>query len=106
MNEVLLIAGMAIVTFLVRYPLLVLVGRVELPRNVFMALRYVPVAVLTAIIVPAVFMPDGTLNLSPTSPHLLAGVVAAIIAWRTRQLLPTIVIGMGLFLVLRVALPA
>lgn len=99
MNEWLLIAGMALVTFLARYPLLVLVGRIELPTNVFRALRYVPVAVMTAIIAPALLRPDGTLTL--TSPQLLAGVAAGVVAWRTHQLLPTITLGMGVFLLLR-----
>ncbi len=99
MNEWLLVVGMAIVTFAVRYPPLVLVGRVALPRAVLRALRYVPVAVLTAIIVPAVLLPEGAFT--PISPHALASVVAGIVAWRTRQLLPTITAGMGLFLLLR-----
>src|SRR5207302_6158295 len=52
-NEVLLIAGMALVTLAIRYPLLALVGKVSLPEPVLRALKYVPPAVLTAIIVPA-----------------------------------------------------
>lgn len=94
-----LIAGMAIVTFLVRYPLLVLVGKISLPMGVFRALRYVPVAVLTAIIAPAVVLNEGQITLM--SVPMAGGIVAVMIAWRTRNLLYTIVGGMGVFLALR-----
>ena len=48
MNEVLLVAGMALVTFGVRYSVLVLVGRMPLPQPLVRALRFVPPAVLCA----------------------------------------------------------
>lgn len=41
-SEWLMIIGMALVTFAVRYPLLVLVGRIKLSPTVVRALRYVP----------------------------------------------------------------
>lgn len=101
MNEFILILGMALVTIAVRYPVLVLVGKIPLPDRVFRALRYVPPVVLAAIIAPAVLMPDGqTLELTPGNSYLVAAVIAALIAWRTKNLLLTIVIGMGVFLVL------
>ncbi len=93
---------MALVTFLVRYPVLVLVSKIPMPDRVFRALRYVPPAVLAAIIVPSLVMPDGkTLDLAPTNAYLVAGILAGLIAWRTKNLLLTIVIGMMLFLLLR-----
>lgn len=101
MNEALLIAGMALVTFAVRYPLLALVGRIPLPDALVRALRYVPVAVLTAIIVPMMFMPDGELAVTPSNTFLIAGIAAGVIAWRTKNLLLTIVLGMAIFMVWR-----
>jgi branched-subunit amino acid transport protein len=105
MSEVLLVGGMAFVTFLVRYPVLLLVTRIPLPDRVFRALRYVPPAVLAAIVVPAILMPDGvTVDVSPTNAYLVAGIVSALIAWRTKNLLLTIVLGMLAFLLLRALL--
>jgi branched-subunit amino acid transport protein len=101
MNDLLLVAGMAAVTFGVRYPVLVLVGKIPLPESVFRALRYVPPAVLTAIIVPAVLMPAGTVDVSLTNAYLVAGIVSALVAWRTKSLLLTIIIGMVVMLVWR-----
>ena len=62
-----------IVTFGVRYPVLVLVSRTTLPRSVLDALKFIPTAVLTAIIVPAVLMPGGQLDVSFANAYLVAG---------------------------------
>lgn len=106
-NEIIMIAGMALVTFLVRYPILATFGKIALPAPVFTALKYVPAAVLTAIIAPGVLMPDGqTLNISPANSELIAGVVAALVAWRTRNLLLTIIVGMVTLWVWRALFPA
>jgi branched-subunit amino acid transport protein len=52
MSEFLLISGMAIVTFAIRYPVLALSGRFKLSEQFLQVLGYVPPAVLTAIVVP------------------------------------------------------
>lgn len=103
-NEILLVAGMALITFLIRYPMLVLVGRVQLPHGFINALKYVPVAVLIAICAPTILLPGGTLALDPRSPYLIGGIVTIVVAWRTRQLLLTILVGMGAFLLWRALL--
>jgi branched-subunit amino acid transport protein len=106
MNEVLLLAGMSAATFIVRYPVLALVGRVTLPPLILRALRYVPVAVLTAIIVPAVlYAADGSLNLTLSNAFLPAAILSVLISWRTRNLLLTIVIGMAAMFLWRVIFP-
>ncbi len=107
MNEVLLIGGMAAVTFTIRYPVLALLGRIELPKPVLRALRYVPAAVLTAIIVPAVLIPDETgIRIGPGNSMLIAAVVAAVVSWRSKSLLLTIVVGMAVLFVWRWLFPA
>lgn len=95
MNEVLLIAGMAIVTFATRYPVLAFLSRKTMPASIFRALKYVPLAVLSAIIFPAVLLREGELALGLENAPLFASLVAAVVAWRTRNLLLTILIGMG-----------
>jgi branched-subunit amino acid transport protein len=103
MNEFLLVLGMAVVTFAVRYPVMVLVSRVPLPRPLFNALKYVPPAVLSAIIVPAVLMPSGNIDVNPASnSFFIAAIVCVIVAWRTKNLLLTIVLGMATMLLTRV----
>jgi branched-subunit amino acid transport protein len=63
------------------------------------ALRYVPPAVLTAIIVPAVLMPGGDrIELSLQNPYLVGALVAAVAGWLSNNLLLTIVLGMVAFM--------
>jgi branched-subunit amino acid transport protein len=97
-REIILIAGMVAVTFAVRYIPLVMAGRLRLPRIVETALRYVPVAVLTAITVPVVLMPKGTLEVEVGNPYLFGSLAAVLVAWLTKRLLPTIAGGMAVFL--------
>jgi branched-subunit amino acid transport protein len=96
MNEILLILGMFAVTFGVRYPVLSFVSRIHLPDIVIQGLKYVPPSVLTAIIVPEVLMPEGnSINISLSNAPLVASLAASLIAWRTKNLLFTIITGMS-----------
>ncbi len=88
---------MVAVTFAARYVSLALAGRLRLPRAVEAALRFVPVAVLTAITVPAVLMPKGTLRVEVGNPYLFGGLAAIVVAWLTKRLLPTIAAGIAVF---------
>jgi branched-subunit amino acid transport protein len=80
------IAGMALVTMLLRASFLLLPPGVETPRFVRRALRYVPAAVLTAIWAPEVMVEN---------EQLLAGAVAIAVAWRWRMTFATIVAGLA-----------
>ncbi len=90
----LVIIGMGAVTFAIRLSLIVLYGRGDVPVAVRHALRFVPPAVLTALITPALVRPEGAVDLSLANTHLLAGSLAAVVAWRTKNTLLTI--GAGL----------
>lgn len=96
--EIWMVAGMFLVTFGVRYPVLALVSKVTLPPPVLDALKFIPPAVLMAIIAPSVLQPQGVLNLGFDNAYLIAAVAAALISWRTKNLLLTIVLGMAIFL--------
>lgn len=67
----------------------------EIPRLLQRGLHYVPPAVLSAIIFPEVFRPGGNFDLSLGNVRLLAGLLAAVIAWRTKNVLLTIGGGMA-----------
>jgi branched-subunit amino acid transport protein len=96
--ELFMVAGMMVVTFGVRYPVLALVSKITLPPALLDALKFIPPAVLTAIIVPAVLMPQGVLDLGIDNAYLFAAVIAGFVAWRSKNLLLTIVLGMAVFL--------
>lgn len=89
------IIGMGLVTYATRVSLILLLGRVEVPPLVRRALRFVAPAVFSALIVPAVLRPGGALDLSVGNVRLLAAVIAALVAWRTKNTLLTILLGMA-----------
>lgn len=98
MNELYLVAGMALVTFAIRYTMFAVAGRIEFPVRLVNALRYVPPAVLTAIIVPAVLMPTGSeMMASYTNPYLIGALIAFGVSWFSQNLLLTILLGMAAF---------
>jgi len=100
-----MVLGMAAVTFGVRYPVLALVSRVSLPPAALNALRYVPPAVLAAIITPAVLMPDGQqIDLSLDNAYLVAAVVAIGVSLWKKNLLLTLGAGMAVFLLWRLVM--
>ena len=97
-NEVMLIGGMTLVTFSIRYLLLAMSGRLTLPPRLLQALNYVPPAVLTAIVVPAVFVEGDSLWVGIGNPRLVGAIVALGIGLWRKNLLLTIVVGMATFL--------
>ncbi len=101
MTELLLIPGMFLVTFSVRYLLFGVAGKVRFSPWLTSALSFVPPAVLTAIIVPALLLPRGELWLQADNPWLLSGIFAALVSFWRRDLLTTIVTGMLFFMLLR-----
>ena len=87
------IVGM--LNFLSRLSFIAVFARVEMPPPVARALRFVPAAMLTAIVVPAVvFAAPATLLFSYTNPKLVAALAAALIAWRTNSATATMAAGM------------
>jgi branched-subunit amino acid transport protein len=99
MNEVWLIGGMALATFLIRYPVIAMSGRLNLSPQFLQMLRYVPPAVLTAIVFPAVLMPDATLAITPINARLMGAIAALVVGLWRQNLLLTIVVGMAVFFV-------
>jgi branched-subunit amino acid transport protein len=97
--EIYMVMGMALVTFGIRYLLFPISGRFRFPEWFEKGLRYVPPAVLTAIIVPSVLMPNGgALNMKLTNPYLIGALAACIIGGFFKNLLLTIVLSMAVFL--------
>jgi branched-subunit amino acid transport protein len=90
----LVFAAMGIVTLALRASFLLLQDRAGLPPLLRRALAYVPPAVLAAIVAPALFAP-GTVALGPVDARLPAGLVAIVVAWRTKSVLATLGAGMA-----------
>jgi branched-subunit amino acid transport protein len=96
-----LIMGMTAITFLMRYSLFAW-PNLRFAPVVRQGLHYVPTAVLTAIVVPGMLIPDGEhWQLGLDNAYLLAGSVAIAIAAFSRNLLATIGGGLLVFFLLR-----
>jgi branched-subunit amino acid transport protein len=65
----------------------------DVPPAVQRLLRQIPPAALASIVLPALLRPEGTLDV--TQPRLVAGIAAALVAWRTRNVALTLVVGMA-----------
>lgn len=84
-----------VITFGMRFSLIYLFGRFEIPDTLRRALHYVPPAVLSAIIFPEIFLSNGALDISFSNPRLFAGLLAIVTAWYSRNTLITILVGMA-----------
>ncbi|NEP84157.1 MAG: AzlD domain-containing protein [Okeania sp. SIO3B3] len=83
-------------TFAIRASFIFLAGRVEMPLWFKRGLRFVPAAVLPALVMPALAYQQGELALSVSNERLVAGLMAALIAWYTKNVLLTISVGMAI----------
>ena len=106
MNIPVMIVGMALINLAIRWPVYLFANHFRFPPLIERALAFVPVAVLTAIIVPTILFPSNDrLDLSWHNPALLAGLLAAVVGRVSKNLFATIGIGMAAFLLLRWLLP-
>jgi branched-subunit amino acid transport protein len=95
---VLLIGGA--LTYLTRLSFIWLFERMAVPQLLQRGLRFVPPAVLSVIIFQELLIRDGRLMVGLDNTRLLAGIVAILVAWRTRSALLTIAVGMAALLAL------
>ena len=87
---VMLLGGL--VTFLIRLSFIALEGRYVAPAAFKRALPLVPVAALSALVVPELLLDQGALG-GIDNPRLLAGAVAMLVAWRWKNATLTIIAG-------------
>ena len=97
----LLFIALAAGTFALRFSFVYLFGKVDMPDWLRRALRFVPASILAALVFPALTYSNGALDLSLGNVRLLAGLGGALVAWRTKNVLWTIAVGMILFWVLQ-----
>lgn len=101
MNVWLIMIFGGLITFGMRFSLIYLFGRFQVPETMRRALHYVPPAVLSALIFPALLFPKDTFDPSLGNNQLLAGLLAILVAWFSKNTLFTIIAGMILLFVLQ-----
>jgi branched-subunit amino acid transport protein len=90
----LVIGVLAVGTWAMRSLPIMLHGTVPAPRWAKRLLRYVPVAALTALVIPSVLYVKTAAHYEAAPARLLAAAVALLVAWRTRSVVATLVCGM------------
>ena len=89
---IILVAGLG--TFSLRLSFIVLLEKMKEPELMRRALKYVPPAVMAALVSSSLLIRDDAIFLSLDNHRLLAAMIAAVVGWRTRSLLWTILSGL------------
>ncbi|WP_348945446.1 AzlD domain-containing protein [Chitinibacter sp. FCG-7] len=97
----LMLLGMAAVTYALRLVFFLPGVGDRLPPRLRQAMTYVPVAVLTAIVVPEVFLTKGQLNTDLLNPQLWGMLATGAVMWKTARLLLAIGAGMVVYYAIR-----
>ena len=90
-------------TFLIRYSIIGLSGKVNLPGVVVKAIRFIPASMLSALVVSQMLTYTRPDQSASFVPYLGAALIAGVVAWRTRNAFLTVLVGMILLWLLRTA---
>ena len=90
-----IMVGMLVVTYLPRLLPVLLFSSRDLPPMIIAWLRFVPVAVLSAMLLPSLVLVDNQLNLRVDNIFMWAAIPTFLVALKTRSLLGAVVVGMG-----------
>jgi branched-subunit amino acid transport protein len=90
----LIIAGVSAATYVLRASFIVFADPQRFPPLFRQALRFVPPAVLAAIVVPGLVMTGGSIDASWRNGRLIAGLIAIAVAMRWRHPLAPIAAGL------------
>ena len=99
-----LIVGMGLVTLGTRGFFMFWGDRVQMPEIILRSIRYAPLAAIVAILAPEILMPVGATQISQFNwalPQIWAGLAAFVVFSWLRTMLPTLIIGMLVYSVLR-----
>jgi branched-subunit amino acid transport protein len=97
----LLFLGLGVVNFLLRLSFIGLLGKREIPHGFRLALHFVPLTVLIAIVIPEIVLNDGVFMPTWLEPKLFAALIAVLVAAKTKKVLPTLMAGMVVLWLLR-----
>ncbi len=98
---VLIILGMAIVTYLPRLLPAIFLAKKNLPDVIRTWLTYVPVGILSAMLFPSLLISDTVMDISLSNVSLYASIPTFLIAYYTRSLLITVILGITLVSIIK-----
>ncbi len=97
--------GMAIVTYIPRLVPAWFLRDKQLPDFLVAWLRYVPVAVLAALLLPSLLIEGNQVTFSATNHYLWGAIPAALVAWKRKSLFGTVIVGMIVVALARLLFP-
>lgn len=98
---VIIVAAMAIATFFTRFASFAIFGSAGISPRLKRYLKHVPTAILTALIAPTLFAPQGYIEISTGNSYLIAGIIATLLAFFRQPPLVTMGGGMVAMLAIR-----
>lgn len=104
MSVWLIMALAGLLTYAIRLSFIAALEKIAMPPWFRRALRFVPAAVLSAIIVPGLVDRGGAMDFSLRNPQIWSGILAIAVAWFSRSVLLTIAAGMAALLLLQLLL--
>jgi branched-subunit amino acid transport protein len=94
-QTVLIIFGAALATYSTRFPLLLYSGPKHIPAWLGKCLSFIAPTVLTALIIPTIFLPQGKLNVTPTNDYLIGAGISIVTAYIFKNPLVTVIVGVS-----------
>ena len=95
MTTWLAIVGITLAVFVLRASFILFADPHRFPHRFRQALKYVPPAVLAAIVIPGLLIWQDRFDMSLANPRWIAGALAIAVAVYSRNALATIASGMG-----------
>lgn len=92
-NIAFIIVGAALVTYCTRFPLLIYSGPKHIPTWLGKYLSFIAPAVLTALIVPAVFIKQGRPDFAMTNDYMIAAIISILVAYFSKNALLVVISG-------------
>jgi branched-subunit amino acid transport protein len=90
---IMVIIGAGIATYFTRFPLMVLSGKREIPGWLVKFMSFIAPSVLTALIVPVIFIKQGSLDISLSNEYVIAAAITGIAAYLSKNMLVSVITG-------------
>ena len=94
MSNLALIIYCGLITFLTRFSMIALLKKEMFNDRIREVLSYVPSAIFPAIIFPAIFLDNGSIQIED-NPKILAALIATIVGILTKNVIATIFLGLA-----------
>lgn len=87
-------------TFVLRAVFIFVLGKADLSERTKSLLRYIPPSVFAALVAPPIFLHEGQVGWLDGKERVIAAAVAALVAWKVKNMIAVIVSGMSVLYLL------